>query len=261
MSHSPDKTAEGAECRTGLTRRSAWLGASWRVRLLPLVLSALLCVVSAEAASRAFWRFAYGVPLRDPGRILNVYYPGLRAVDWQRPSHGDEFYDILLLGGSTLHQNWGEVEQSLHEQLAYGGHRNVRIFNLAQTSHTSRDSLLKYIAVGEARFELIIVYDGINDARVNNVPPELFREDYGHYSWYEAVNALAPYHGTAHFALPYTLRFLAAGLRQAVAKGRYVPREAPREDWVQYGRDPRSAVAFEHNLSAILAWPRVAATG
>jgi hypothetical protein len=223
-----------------------------RAKSISFLLSALVCIVFAEAASRSFWRFVYGVPLRDPGRILYAYYPGLRSVDTLRPSHEDEFYDILLLGASTLHKNWGEVELSLLEQLAHSGHRNVRIFNLAQPAHTSRDSLLKYAAVGEARFELVIVYDGINDARANNVPPELFREDYGHYSWYETVNALGPYHGTSSFALPYTLRYLGTSLRHAMAKDRYVPPEAPREDWVQYGRDPRSAVSFEHNLGAIL---------
>ncbi len=236
----------------GTERRRAGFRGSRRGQLVSLLLSALLCVVSAEVAARAFWRLGYGVPFRDPSRILYVYYPGLRDTDWARPSRGDEFYDVLLLGASTLHKRWGEVELTLLEQLIQGGHRNVRIFNLAQPAHTSRDSLLKYAALGDARFDLVVVYDGINDARVNNVPPELFREDYGHYSWYETLNTLAPYHGTAYFALPYTLRYLAAAVRQAVTAGSYVPREAPREDWVRYGRDPRSAASFEHNLSAIL---------
>ena len=201
---------------------------------------------------RAFWRLGYGVPLRNPTRILYAYYPELRSVDAERPSHEDGFYDILLLGASTLTKNWGDVEQSLREQLAYRGQHNVRIFNLALSSHTSRDSLLKYTALGDARFELVVIYDGINECRVNNVPPELFREDYGHYSWYENVNTLAPYHRTTSFALPYTLRHLAVGIKQAVTKDRYVPTKPPREDWVQYGRDPRSVATFERNVGAIL---------
>jgi hypothetical protein len=251
LSHSLGNTVGSSEDETRQTPRRA-VRRGWLAKLISFLLSALLCVVFAEGAARAFWRVIYGVPLRDPGRILYAYYPGLRSVDTLRPSHEDEFYDILLLGGSTLHKNWGEVELSLLEQLAHSGRRNVRVFNLAQPANTSRDSLLKYAAVGEARFELVIVYDGINDARTNNVPPELFREDYGHYSWYETVNALAPYHGKSSFALPYTLRYLAAGVRHVMAKGSYVPPEAPRADWVQYGHDPRSAVPFEHNLDAIL---------
>ena len=66
------------------------------------------------------------------------------------------------------------------------------------------------------------------------------------------VNALAPYHGTALLALPYTLRYLTLNLRYILAKDRYVPTFVVRKDWVQYGGDPRSAASFQRNLSAIL---------
>jgi hypothetical protein len=203
-------------------------------------------------AARAFWRLRYRVPFGNPGRILYAYYPELKRVDRERPTRGNAFYDILFLGASTLHKDWGQVEKALLEQLAYNGHRNVRIFNLAQIAHTSRDSWLKYAALGEARFELVVFYDGINEARANNAPPEIFREDYSHYSWYKVVNTLAPYHGTTSFALPYTLRYLAIGMQYPLTKDRYVPTHTPRKDWVHYGRDPRSAVSFKHNLGAIL---------
>ena len=64
------------------------------------------------------------------------------------------------------------MEMELREQLAYLGQRNVRIFNLAMPAHTSRDSWLKYAALRDARFDLVIFYHGINEARVNNAPPE-----------------------------------------------------------------------------------------
>src|SRR5262249_29075443 len=52
--------------------------------------------------------------------------------------------------------------------------------------------------------------------------------------------------------LPYTLRYLAICMQYALTKDRYVPIHSPGKDWVQYGRDPRSAVSFKHNLGAIL---------
>jgi hypothetical protein len=220
--------------------------------LILVFLSALLCVASAELASRAFWRLRYGVPFRHPSLILYAYYPELRNVATKRPARGDGFYNILLLGGSVLYKDWGEVEQALGEQLAYEGHRNVRIFNLAEPGHTSRDSRLKYAALGQARFDLVVFYHGVNDARTNNAPPDVFREDYSHYSWYQIVNTLAPYHGSASFALPYTLRYLAIRIRYVLTNDRFIATSAPRADWVEYGREPRSAVSFEHNLSAIL---------
>lgn len=252
--HSLDNPAAGSGAAAGQTHRRMARPGIRRAKPLSFLLFILLCVVSAEVAARAFWRFGlrYAAPFRDPGKVLYAYYPGLRIVDTERPSHDDEFYDILLLGGSTLTKGWGEVEQSLLEQLAASGHRNVRVFNLAQAAHTSRDSLLKYAAIGEARFELVVIYDGFNEARANNAPPEIFREDYSHYAWYEIVNTLAPYHGTTSFALPYTLRYLAIGIKQALKKDSYVPNMTPRKDWVQYGRNPRSAVSFKHNLGTIL---------
>lgn len=226
---------------------------NWRSGLILFCLSALLCVGAAEVAARAFWRLFYGVPLRHPGRILYAYYPELNRVDAGQPTRGDEYYDILLLGGSTLHKDSGSVQRVLWEQLVYNGLRKVRIFNLAMPAHTSRDSWLKYAALGKARFDLVIVYDGLNEARANNVPPELFQEDYGHYSWYEIVNALAPYHGTASFALPYTLRYLVIRIHQTLMSDRYVPTDRPRPDWIHHGEDLRSAASFKHNLDAILS--------
>jgi len=216
-----------------------------------LLLVSVLCLAALEIGSRIFWR-ARGVPLRYPSRILYAYYPGLREIDQLRPSRTDDFYNILFLGASTLNRAWGEVEPALLERLGSNGYKKVRIFNLAESAHTSRDSLLKYAALDSARFDLVIIYDGINETRANNVPAKLFREDYGHYSWYEEVNTLAPYHGATSFVLPYTLRYLAVRARQTLMHNRYVPTDRPREDWIEYGQTPRSAVSFKQNLGSIL---------
>jgi hypothetical protein len=99
----------------------------------------------------------------------------------------------------------------------------------------------------------VVVYDGFNEARANNAPPWIYREDYGHYGWYEIVNMLARYHGSASFALPYTLHYIAIRMRQVLLSDRYVPLTQPREDWLRFGRNHRSVVSFQHNLEAILA--------
>lgn len=224
-----------------------------RVRiLLFFLLLGLLCTIGAEVTVRAFWKYRYHIPFRDPGRILYAYYPELRYVDLKNPTNEDNFYDILLLGGSVLNRKYGHVEQELLEQLAYAGHHNVRIFNLAESAHTSRDSLLKYAALDDARFELVIFYHGINETRANNAPPNIFLNDYSHYSWYETVNALARYHGTSTFALPYTIQYLSGRVRQVLKPDQYVPTRLPRSDWIRYGHILSSTAAFEENLRSIL---------
>lgn len=215
--------------------------------------AALLCLVAAELAARAFWSAAFGVPFLAPDRILEAWYPKLARVERQAPRRDDGVFDVLLLGGSVLHPDWGRVPQELRRQLGEAGVGERRIFDLSEIAHTSRDSLLKYAALGDARFDLVVVYHGINETRANNVPPALFRADYSHYAWYEVLNALAPYEGKAHFALPLTARYAAVRLRQLGAEERYVPLHRPNPAWLVHGAELRSQESFRDNLSAILA--------
>ena len=219
------------------------------VRSLLLV---ALCLASLEVTSRLFWRL-HGVPFGHPERILQAFYPGLAKIDRHDPKWAAARAHVLLLGGSTLHPRWGTVQEELREQLAFAGHRDVRIFNLAAGGLTSRDSRLEYEALGNEHFDLVLVYDGINEARANNVPPDLFRDDYGHYGWYEVVNALARHQGRARFALPYTAEYLGLRLRELLLPSHYVSRNTVRPDWLHYGAAVRSAGPFEANLRAILA--------
>lgn len=225
--------------------------ASRRAKIALLALSVLLCVVVAEVGARLLWH-RRGVPMLDPGKILYAYYPPLAAIDANPPTRDDGASDILILAGSVFHKTHGDIEKEMLEQLAAAGHRNVRIFNLGIPAHTARDSLLEYRALDAARFDLVIFYHGINEARTNNAPPDLFRDDYSHYAWYETVNTMARYHDRSSFALPYTLRSVGLALRQALSSDRHVPIHEPRADWLVYGKDLRSVAAFESNLRAIV---------
>jgi len=183
---------------------------------------------------------------------LYAYYPELKVVDEARPRKKDKYYDILLLGASVLNRGWGQVEQALLEQLDRNGHSNIRIFNLAIPAHTSRDSWLKYSALGKTHFDLVVFYHGINETRANNAPPNIFKDDYSHFSWYETANMLDGYHGKALFTLPYTLRFFYLNIKRAMHDEQYVPVDWPRDEWLQFGREPRSEASFQNNLNAIL---------
>lgn len=224
-----------------------------RGNLLLLLLSIVLSLAAAEVVARGYWRFRMHASLLHPDRVLYAFYPELQEANRAHPTRDDGYEDILMLGGSTLHRDWGAIEKVLAERLAFAGHRRVRLHNLAREAHTSRDSRLKYEALPRARFDLVLFYDGINEARANNVPPQLFREDYGHYSWYRIVNAMAPYHGRARLALPMTGRLLATSAGMALHPGGYVPTAWPRQDWLRYGADLRSAVSFRRNLERVLS--------
>jgi hypothetical protein len=219
---------------------------------LLLFASLLLCAAVVEVFARGWWWVRAGVPPLAPDRLLEALYPELRPLRESPPARGDGVADLLLLGGSVLHESWGQVEAQLREQLALAGRRDLRIHNLAQPAHTTRDSLEKYRALASARFDAVFVYHGINDARANNAPPERFRDDYTHLPFYELVNALASAGPGARLALPATARYLAARARQALLPDRYAGEARPRPEWLRYGASPRSPAAFERNLAAIL---------
>jgi hypothetical protein len=220
--------------------------------ILSLLLTALICVVAAEIVARVTWSRRCGVPFRYPGRVLLAFYPEMRKLGKTPPNREDGFFNVLLLGGSLMGRAWGAVEQTLSEQLAVRGYRNVRIFNLSVPGQTSRDGWLKYAALGHARFELVVFSPSISDARANNVPPALFRHDYAHYASYETLNAMACYHGATDFALLYSLHYLALRTRYNVRKKRYVPFGIPRQEWLRYGMIPQNDEAFRNNVSAIV---------
>lgn len=217
-------------------------------KILTILLIVFVSLAAAEMSCRSFWYFRFNIPFFRPDRILYSLYPELAIVDNEFPTRNDKYYDVLLLGGSVLHPDWAPIEQLLRWQLDKNGQGNVRIFNLAKPAHTSRDSLLKYAALDKARFDLVVFYHGANEARANNVPPARYRNDYGHYSWYESVNALSSYHSKAILALPYSLHYIYLRMSQIVNSGDYVPTHIPRQDWTRYGHQVRSATSFKQNI-------------
>lgn len=136
------------------------------------------------------------------------YYMELRAITHTPSPRSVPSCDILLLGASALHENWGSLTQQLLEALPSRTDRRVRLHNVAVPGQTSPDSFYKYRHLADQRFDLVLVYDGINDVAANNFPTTLFREDYSHWSWYERVNHFENRWRANFLVLPYTVRFL-----------------------------------------------------
>ena len=221
------------------------------------ILLSLICIVLMlaflEGAARIFWNVEYDLPLFQSDAVLHAFYPELKDAYWEDPDLGQgEPVEILLLGGSVLNRNWGSIELELREQLTYALKRPIRIYNLAEIGHTSRDSLLKYQTLTDKDFDLVIFYHGINEARANNVPPGLFKADYSHYLWYEIVNRLQGYHKKSILTLPYTVEFFAIRSKEPLGLAQYVSMDSPRKDWLGFGQDIKSAAAFEANLRGVL---------
>jgi hypothetical protein len=216
----------------------------------------LYLLVLLEVGGRVFWRVEYGVPLwgateRD---WYGIFFGGFRGGSQIPRDAEPETLDVLLLGGSTLfnvaHAGRGQL---LRDGLASATGRPVRIVNHAKRAHTTRDSLLKYRLLEGEPFDLVVIYHGINDARLNNVPPEQFRDDYSHAAWYDKLNLLArsqPWN--ARLRLPFGLAYAWMDLSEAQVFGRYVPRNRPMASWTRFGGEIRTEATFRSNLTEIL---------
>ena len=117
----------------------------------------------------------------------------------------------------------------------------VRVFNLAKSAHTTRDSSLKYSRLKDKHFDLIIVYHGINDCRMNCIPKEDFRDDYSHCAWYDSFQRRLK-SGTL------SLQGISAGFKIGLG-------EPDRRDR-QFGHDVKTGTAFRRNLESIVTAAR-----
>jgi hypothetical protein len=166
-----------------LPKRRLRIGLALRVTALSLWIG-LLCWVGV----RWFWWWRLGVGVTEnPGveAVWRLHYQELYssgAVN-ARLAPDDGYYDVLLLGGSVLEQTVPALEQSLRSELE----GRVRLYNLARAAHTSRDSYFKLQRLTGKSFDLVIFYDGINDARMNCCPDDVYRDDYRHFSWYDSL--------------------------------------------------------------------------
>lgn len=183
-----------------------------------------------------------------PRRLIWVFYPEFKTVIRNDIVNYDADYKILLLGGSSVMPQWGAIEQVLRERLTNKTGRPVRIDNLGAEGHTTRDSLIKYRQIRRHRYDLVIVYDGINDCRTNNVPPEQFRADYSHYSWYYLVNREERIGSRRISVLPFSLNYA----RVRLFGGGFQPVEMPSSKNVRYGSEIKSRGPFKENLREIV---------
>ena len=119
--------------------------------------------LGGEATEEAIWR---------------LYYPEIEASRVLDPHNGADSrtFEVLLLGGSVLEEVSVTFENELRRHLP----RPVRVFDLCKSAHTSRDSAIKFAKLQGRRFDWIVIYHGINDARMNCCADSVFRDDYTH---------------------------------------------------------------------------------
>ncbi|MHC4137500.1 MAG: PLP-dependent aminotransferase family protein [Planctomycetota bacterium] len=217
-------------------------------RLRFLVVYAIVLLVLVELTCRLVWRISGVSFLATPNRIHHFFYPELKPVEEAASTRDDGTYDVLALGGSVL--EFGNFDEQLTASLEERYRRPVRVHSLARAAHTSLDSFYKYRRLHGQRFDLVVFYHGINEARANNCPKELFRDDYSHWGWYRLI---ADYEngGDRLFVLPYTLNFAYTKIGGKTGLIKFVPKHRPGEEWLVHGATIRTERTLRANLDRI----------
>ncbi len=210
--------------------------------------------VLLEIASRIYLAAALDASFFNTGDLLSHLYTGVSESGVMETELGpdDRHLDVLMLGASVMESRYSNIDKRLEAALQENTGVEVRIFNLCMRAHTSRDSLFKYELLENKRFDLVILYHGINELRMNNCPAEMFRSDYSHVAWYRKIERVKAHREKAFLSFPCALEYLAADLLGKPGFGIYLSQHKPREEWLSHGADIKTAGPFRDNIRKIL---------
>jgi hypothetical protein len=228
-----------------------------RRRLVFVLILVVLAIVGLELSARIYAAITAGAPLLHPEEALyETWYRELRHPRSREIRSDDRHFDVLVLGGSVLYDRYAPFEAALREELSFLSRREVKVYSLAKAAQTTRDSLLKYRELGAQRFDVIIVYHGINDLRADQIPETDYRDDYSHMDWYRRVNWLSENQDRLRWsAIPYVLRDIRVVFEKLT--GRYRPAVEGAVDLeLGYHDVHKTKDAFRSNLEGILSLAR-----
>jgi hypothetical protein len=216
-------------------------------RLVVILAMVLAGAVGLEVFARVYW-LSRGVPICHAERIWHTFYPEALAsgVETATITRDDDTYDVLLLGGSVLYPAFGKVAEIL-QTLEQDVGKPVRLYNLSNIAMTSLDSRLQYERLEKQRFDLVIVYDNINDVYMNECPAAVYRDDYAHAPRYAQIYAIDQHPELPCVTFPYTMHYLVSR-----AVDRLQLSNRPRREWQAHGADIKSVPAFAANVQAIV---------
>ena len=255
----PDETAAKANAQT--QQNCETKKRPLRKRLLRLMLFLIYLVVLLEVGSRIYWKIKRDVPF-FAGRQgwYGRFYEELKDSGvWEADLGKDnDTFDVLLLGGSALdriHRSLGIDSSAMPEAFGKFAGRKANVYNLAAPGMSTLDSLIKYrlMAKYDKHFDLVVVYHGINDVRLNNCPSEKFRDDYTHAGFYKQIKRMEAQMGLLpFFRLPYTIEYTIIHIMSSKKFEFYVPRHKLNPSWKQHGTQIKTATPFRENLLEII---------
>jgi hypothetical protein len=194
-------------------------------------------------------------------RVANAIN-GFQDDDFEREISAGHFRMLALGASAFVTREFQPRFQALMNEAPLFRDRglSVRVVSTGVPAHTSFDSLWKYRHWYRGYgFDLVLLYDGINDARANNYPREVFRDDYSQFPYYRRyapVFAWIDRHPILSRSFALTLGvslWQRARVQLAPAFQREAPYNHPLDDpWLAEGADVKTVPAFSRNLEEVL---------
>jgi hypothetical protein len=201
-----------------------------------------------------------GASVLRPKEIIYHYYPMTRDIKEQYAHTDTHSYKILVLSCSTLQKDWGDIKIQLEKRLnisdkmASPGADSFSVFNASGIGFSSRDNLTCYRLLSDLRFDLVIDYSGINDARFNNCPGGIFKNDYSQIPWNNEINCILRHPEMNYTVIPFFIDFSYQLIYESIAKDKFIPvHYSMRQSWWDFGSDLKSLKAFKSNIEGIQA--------
>jgi hypothetical protein len=228
--------------------------------LLSLVIGLLVLAIFLELGLRVVNYSA------DPRALV---YPRVanEINGWRDPDFVPEIppgeFRILALGASAfVTRNFQPQIQALLNENPLFVERGlkVHVVSAGVPAHMTYDSLWKYrYWYDDYDFDLVIFYHGINDARANNYPREVFRDDYTQFSYYQrfwpAFNWIEQHPRLSRSFLVSWVMKLALGAKSILAPEfqRGAPYNNPKDDpWLTEAGDLKTPPVFARNVEAVM---------
>ncbi len=214
---------------------------------------------------RLFTSYFWQVPFFHPKYFLYRFYTNLQQQ--QNYVYKPQQSNLLILGGSTLYAdtirftyretnyviNFCSVCKQEKDKL------NINGLSLAYPANTIMDCLYEYRFVGDKKFDYVLLYNGINDTRANNIATEKFNSSYRHIEFYDDLAIYERHPEINIMVFPFVVDWTAHVLSKKLFNPDYLPKEnlhtlrtaEGRKEFLQYGGEIKTAPVFKKTLEEI----------
>ncbi len=223
-------------------------------KALTILLFFLFIFTVVEATLRLYTVIRWSVPYFKPYDIIYNFYPEAEPLRNTKVSNADDVLDILVLSCSVLHSEWGDFGSAFMDGFQMPDkYERLEIHNLSGIGHGSLDNLNKYNLIGNNTFDIVIYYDAINDARLNNCPEEVYQSDFTHYEWYDEISVVLRHRRMNYSVIPFYFDYMFSKLSALFNNDRYIPiHYSKRPNWLTFGRALKSFNQHVKNVESII---------